>query len=187
MKEYKRMAPGANLSWCAPFVSGNKYYVQHEGEITNIMADGMDLVIDADTLRIVSDTDDWQEIGCSECPWRDECDAMDSDAEDWTDEDLADVVADSDKWDDPDTEEAMSELCARAGQKLREMVRGGGDVSEYMADLRKSCAAEGFLDDTPDISDDQEDLIDWLQYGGEQADQLHLAYVVQNILGVALV
>ena len=115
MKEYKRMS--GNLSWCKPFAMGNTaHYVQNEGEIISFMRDGKDLVIDAEALSFIADhADDFSEVGCASCPWRDECDAMETVAADWSTDELAAVVHDSDKWDDPDTEEAMRELIDRAG------------------------------------------------------------------------
>ena len=185
MKAYKRMRADENLSWCRPYRCGNNYYVQNEGEIIKLMQDGTDLVIDKDTLRIVDECDDWEEIGCSECPWRDECEVMEEDVDDFSDDDLAEVVRDAYDWTETDCQEAMQELCDRAGRKLRTMIRDGIDCSETFQELRR-CASEEWLSDTPDVSDDQEDLIDWLRHGAEQADAVNLAYCLENILDIDL-
>jgi predicted metal-dependent hydrolase len=82
--------------------------------------------------------------------------------------------------------EAMDAICDRAGRKLRDMVESGQDCSDHFTALRGSAAAE-FLADTPDVSADQPDMIDWLRHGAEQAELEHLAYAVQDILGVSLI
>ena len=108
------------------------------------------------------------------------------DMDDFSDEELADIVGEADAWDKPGVMEAMKKLCDRAGRKLRDMTGAGVDCSEHFAALRGSAPAE-FLADTPDISDDQPDMIDWLRHGAEQADMEHLAYAVQDILGISLI
>jgi len=114
-------------------------------------------------------------------------DLFDFDA-DYTDEELADIVGNADKWDRPGVMEAMSVLCERAGRKLRDMVKAGDDCTELFEELRHTVEdSETFFDGTPDASDDKSDMIDWLRDGGEQADELRLSYVVEKILGVSLV
>ena len=185
MKAYKRMRDGENLSWCRPYRCGDNYYVRNESGVIGIMQNGKDLIIDKDTLHIVNDCDDWEEIGCAECPWRDECEAMDVDTDEFSDDELAEIVRDAYDWTESDCQEAMTELCNRAGYKLRVMVRDGVDCSELFQNLRR-CTSEEFLSGTPDASDDQEDLTDWLIYGAEQADAVNLAYCLQTILDVDL-
>ena len=103
-------------------------------------------------------------------------------------DELAEIVANADRWDKPGVMEAMKELCDRAGRKLRDMVDGGDDCADIFRDLRHSVEdSDEYFEGTPDASKDVPDLIDWLRDGGEQADEQNLAYVVQNILGVALV
>lgn len=185
MKAYKRMRAGENLSWCRPYRSGNNYYVQNEGEIIQLMQDGTDLVIDKDTLRIVEECDDWEEIGCAECPWRDECEAMNEDVDDFSDDDLAEIVRDADDWTEPDCMEAMQELCNRAGNKLRAMVRDGIDCSEHFKALRYSDWE--YLEGTPDVSYDTTDIIDWLWHeAADRAESIHLCYALENILDIDL-
>lgn len=108
------------------------------------------------------------------------------DMDDFSDEELADIVGEASAWDIPGVMEAMTILCDRAGQKLCDMMAAGVDCSEHFAALRGSAPAE-FLTDTPDISNEQWDMIDWLRHGAEQADMEHLAYAVQDILGVSLI
>ena len=103
-------------------------------------------------------------------------------------DELAEIVANADAWDRPGVMESMNELCARAGRKLREMVDGGDDCVEIFRDLRHTVEeSDEYFEGTPDASKDVPDMIDWLRDGGEHADELNLAYVVQNILNVALV
>ena len=114
-------------------------------------------------------------------------DLFDLDA-DYTDEELADIVGNADKWDRPGVMDAMNELCERAGRKLRDMVKAGDDCAEIFDALRHTVEdSDEYFDGTPDASSDASDMIDWLRGGGEQADELQLAYVIQNILGVSLV
>lgn len=103
--------------------------------------------------------------------------------DDLSDEDLADIVAGADDW--TAVLDEMKILCDRAGKKLREMAGAGADCADHFAALRKSAPAE-FLADTPDVSDEKPDLIDWLRDGAEQADMVMLAYAVQDILNIDL-
>lgn len=103
--------------------------------------------------------------------------------QDLTDQDLADIVARADDW--TAVIDEMEIICDRAGKKLREMAGAGADCADYFAALRKSAPAE-FLADTPDVSDEKPDLIDWLRDGAEQADMVMLAYAVQDILNIDL-
>lgn len=101
---------------------------------------------------------------------------------------LAEIVSSANTWDQPRVMEAMTDLCYHAGQRLKNMVSNGQDCSGIFKDLR-SCVEDSveFFEGTPDVSDDTSDIIDWLRDGGEQADMLRLAYVVEAILGVDLV
>ena len=103
---------------------------------------------------------------------------------DLTNDELAGIVERADAWDKPGVWDAMEELCDRAGRKLRDMTGGGVDCSAYFGALR--AAAAEFLADTPDVSNDTPDLIDWLSHGAEQADAVRLAYAIQDILDVDL-
>lgn len=185
MKLYKKMRDGENLSWCRPYRCDDKYYVRNEGEIVSIMDNGVDLVIDKDTLRIVEECDEWEEIGCAECPWRDECDAMDDDGSSWNDDELAEIVRNANDWTDPDCEDAMRILCESGGLKLAEMCRNGEDCSEIFERLHASVPSE-FMDGTPDYSEDEEDYTDWLYHGAEQAEPVHLCYALEQILDIDL-
>lgn len=107
---------------------------------------------------------------------------------DYSDDELADIVAYADAWDRPGVQEAMNELCNRAGRKLRDMTLNGEDCKEIFDGLRHTVEdSEIYFEETPDASGDTSDMIDWLQNGAERADELQLAYVIQNILGVSLV
>ena len=79
----------------------------------------------------------------------------------------------------------FNELMNQAGRKLREMVNDGGDCSKYFSRLRR-CANSEFLEDTPDVSEDTLDLIDWLRDGAETADACALGYFIQDLLQVDL-
>lgn len=98
MKQYEKMMPNENLSWCRPMVSrdGRVTLAVNEGAIVGLMLDGKELQISEEEIarvaRIVNESYDnysgWNnthilldgdltELGCSSCPWRDVCDAMD--------------------------------------------------------------------------------------------------------------
>ena len=86
MKLYEKMRPGENLSWCKPLVSDDEKtaIIQNEGEIISAMIDGKLLDIPNDEVakeieKYDIDIDDLHETGCANCPFRDECDAMDVD------------------------------------------------------------------------------------------------------------
>lgn len=112
MKCYEKMTYGENLGWCKPYMSDDDRIAVAlmEGEIITVQIDGRDIEWDEDrktTWRysaellhrlarsINPDYDDYNgyddteiildalhERGCSDCPWRDECDAMDCEEED---------------------------------------------------------------------------------------------------------
>lgn len=79
MKQYEKMMPDENLSWCKPMVSkdGRVTIAVNEGAVVGLMLDGKDLQPSnwSDTHILLDG--DFVEIGCGACPWRDICDAMD--------------------------------------------------------------------------------------------------------------
>lgn len=98
MKQYEKMMPNENMSWCRPMVSrdGRVEFAVNEGVVVGLMIDGEDLQLSNQEItraaRLVNKsydeysaenaTDilldgDCFEVGCSACPWRDICDAMD--------------------------------------------------------------------------------------------------------------
>lgn len=102
MKQYGKMMPNENLSWCKPMVSrdGKVMLAVNEGTIVGLMVDGKDLQLSNQEIikaaKIVNNDynyySDWDdvhilldgdliELGCNSCPWRDVCDAMDMDEE----------------------------------------------------------------------------------------------------------
>jgi len=110
------------------------------------------------------------------------------DMEDFTNDELAEIVRNSYDQDEPQCEKAMNILCTRAGGKLREMALAGEDCTEIYNDLRHSVINwESWFDGTPDCDDSGNDLIDWLTEGAEQAVKFpYLAGVIENILDVSL-
>ena len=101
MEEHKN----ENLSWCKPYIyeddSGSYYIIMYEGAIESIVtpeieAQRYDGSLTDDLLEtiarrfnpdydwykgwsdthIIMDSDDLREAGCSECPFKRECDAM---------------------------------------------------------------------------------------------------------------
>lgn len=107
------------------------------------------------------------------------------DMDDFSDDDLAEIVRNADVWTDDGCADALSVLCERAGDKLREMTADGEDCTEIFTMLRESVGS--FLDGTPDVSDDTPDVIDWLRDGAEQAEIIHLCYALQEILDITLI
>nr|DAR24149.1 MAG TPA: hypothetical protein [Caudoviricetes sp.] len=100
IKLYESMQNGENLSWCRPYISrdGSCAMVINEGEIINIMIDDKDFVnpsreqLAALAARLNPDDadpdadgeelteillDSMREVGCADCPYRDECECMD--------------------------------------------------------------------------------------------------------------
>ena len=110
------------------------------------------------------------------------------DMEDFTNDELADIIRNSYDQDEPGHVKAMGILCARAGDQLRKMALAGEDCTEIYDDLRHSVINwESWFDGTPDCDDSGNDLIDWLHDGAEQAIQYpYLAGVIENILDVSL-
>lgn len=101
IKLYETMETGENLSWCRPYISrdGSCAMVINEGKIINIMINGKDFVNpsreqlaalaarlnpddadpDADGEELIEILlDDMREVGCADCPYRDECEAMEA-------------------------------------------------------------------------------------------------------------
>ena len=99
IKLYETMETGENLSWCRPYISrdGSCAMVINEGEIINIMINGKDFPNpsreqlaaldallnpddadpDADGEELIEILlDDMREVGCADCPYRDECECM---------------------------------------------------------------------------------------------------------------
>jgi hypothetical protein len=102
-KLYEKMNPGENLSWCRPFVDEDgKYAIAvNEGQIVSMILNGEEQSDITDDLvyRFANDVNlnydlyqGWSDLhiicdalperGCSECPFRDECDAMIVDEDD---------------------------------------------------------------------------------------------------------
>lgn len=110
------------------------------------------------------------------------------DMEDFTNDELAEIVHNSYDQDEPQCEKAMNILCTRAGCKLRDIALAGEDCTEIYNDLRHSVINwESWFDGTPDCDDSGNDLIDWLTEGAEQAVKFpYLAGVIENILDVSL-
>lgn len=105
--------------------------------------------------------------------------------DDFSDEELAEFVKGPDTWDTPICENAVRILCKRAGIKLAQMCRDGADCSDIFQ-LLHHAVSEEFMDGTPDYSEHESDYTDWLYYGAEQAEAVHLAYAIQDILDVDL-
>lgn len=105
------------------------------------------------------------------------------DLDDFEDAELAEIVRNAGAWDEPNVEESMNELCNRAGRELRKRIADGEDCSEAF-ELMRLCASEEWFADTPDVSEDEEDMIDWLRYGAEQGDPAHVCQVIQHVLNV---
>jgi hypothetical protein len=171
------------------FIVYNKQNQKKVGEVrTNhsISLDDAIELLDAERLEVVNSDDADLMIDGKEV-WSDALDMMleEDYLDSLSDEQLADIVGKADAWDKPGVMEAMNVICDRAGRKLRDMVESGQDCSEHFTALRGSAPTE-FLEDTPNVSADQPDLIDWLRHGAEQAELEHLAYAVQDILGVSL-
>lgn len=101
IKLYETMETGENLSWCRPYISrdGTCAMVINEGKIINIMINGKDFVNpsreqlaalaarlnpddadpDADGEELIEILlDDMREVGCADCPYCDECEAMET-------------------------------------------------------------------------------------------------------------
>lgn len=86
---------GGNLSWCKPYrnTKENVYLVLNESRVISVSVNGKEVSTDyikelAQRLGVYNqyeewdDTyilleDGWEEMGCSECPWFDRCEAMD--------------------------------------------------------------------------------------------------------------
>ena len=100
----------------------------------------------------------------------------------WETSPIANFVRAASAWDEPNTEDAMAVLCRRAGQELRDMPEG--DEKQNLLDEIRRLAPE-FLEDTPDVSAEVPDLIDFIQ-DPEQASWGDIAFVIQDILGVDL-
>lgn len=105
MKLYEKMFENENLSWCKPIRSknGRVFASITEGAVSALRIDEVDYLTKDKILPMLktaakisnpdygdySDWDDFEimmdaaaEMGCSACPWRDECDAMDCDDND---------------------------------------------------------------------------------------------------------
>ena len=91
---------GENLSWCKPYVGDRVSIVMCEGKVASLMIDDSEVDVTMENLvraaKIVNpnydDYDGWSaehillegnldEVGCSECPWFNICDAMDGEVE----------------------------------------------------------------------------------------------------------
>lgn len=110
------------------------------------------------------------------------------DMEDFTNDELAEIVHNSYDQDEPGCVKAMDILCARAGDQLRKKALAGEDCTEIYYDLRHSVIGwESWFKGTPDCDDSGNDLIDWLSEGAERAVKFpYLAGVIENILDVDL-
>lgn len=86
MKLYKTMRPTENLSWCKPLCKSigpvQVWAIQNEGEIVSWgikvqrskMWEPTTQEEQQEIEKILQE--DAEEKGCCECPWRDECEAM---------------------------------------------------------------------------------------------------------------
>lgn len=74
MKKYEIMNPNENLSWCKPYMSddGTKGFISCEGEAQDSWG-GINIANEAELWE----NEELHEGGCPECPYRDECEAMD--------------------------------------------------------------------------------------------------------------
>lgn len=99
---YEKMSHGDNLSWCKPYMSDDETccVIVNSGEIAGCIINGEDVGYILPTTDVAAiahrlaiavnadyaDYDGWgdlhialdamREVGCSECPFRDDCDAM---------------------------------------------------------------------------------------------------------------
>lgn len=102
MKLYEKMEKTENIGWCKPVVSddGAAAVAEQEGRAVAVRISGVDYTggaipaaLERAARRVNPDYDmyhgyddlhiyldgDTHETGCACCPWRDECDAMDTD------------------------------------------------------------------------------------------------------------
>lgn len=107
------------------------------------------------------------------------------DLDDFSDEELAGFVKESDTWDSPLCEDAMRILCKRAGIKLAQMCKDGVDCTEIFQSLHYAVSEE-FMSGTPEYSEHENDWTDWLYCGAEQAEPVHLCNALELILNVDL-
>lgn len=97
MKYYEKMQSDENLGWCKPILGSATAIAINNGNVVMVrvaekdfegddIPSGLELAARRanpdydcykgyDNLHIYLDGDTW-EGGCSECPWRDECEAM---------------------------------------------------------------------------------------------------------------
>lgn len=103
MKKYEKMGTNENLGWCKPYLGDGVAVAVMEGSAVAVRVDGRDYLTaktvpaalerlarrinpdfasyDAyDSLHVALDGD-LRECGCGSCPWRDDCDAMEVDAQ----------------------------------------------------------------------------------------------------------
>ena len=81
MKLYEKMNYGENLGWCIPYFSedGTKGFTKNGDDIRVFGDIGVKSGdYSANEVEELIDKNDLREGGCSECPFRDECDAMDN-------------------------------------------------------------------------------------------------------------
>ena len=96
MHDYMLDHPMENLFWCKPYANDNLVIVLCENEIIRLQAMGKDYEVTSDSIHNaarISNPDydlysgysdreillmgDVQEIGCVDCPWFNQCEAMD--------------------------------------------------------------------------------------------------------------
>lgn len=73
MKLYESMRNGENLDWCASYANEKGEYIVINSGVVISSTNSKLVGVKSDSLDFVWE---WKELGCNECPWRDECDAM---------------------------------------------------------------------------------------------------------------
>lgn len=93
MKRYEAMRPDEDMSWCSPYVSDDKKFafIETDGDINSVLINGEYLPkpynrdnVTKEFAKYGIDMDDLPGTGCVDCPWRDECEVMDLQEEEYT-------------------------------------------------------------------------------------------------------
>lgn len=102
MKVIEKMREGENLGWCKPLVNKNVTVAVNNGTIIAIRKDDRDIPVSDSAVRELakevnpsytqySGWDDthialeagWEELGCTGCPWKASCDAVNEAVEEY--------------------------------------------------------------------------------------------------------